>query len=102
MNIFQHLNLQEQDLYNYATKANFINATGADALHFPKKTDLANLKSDVDELDIDKVKNLSSHLGNLKSKVDRLDVDKIDVDLSKLIYNAKSKNIKGKIPDVTN
>ena len=97
MNIFQNLNLQEQDLYNYATKANFINA-----LHFPKKTDLANLKSDVDKLGIDKVKNLPSHLGNLKSKVDKLDVDKIDVDLSKLIYNAKSKNIKGKIPDVSN
>ena len=95
MNIFQNLNLQEQDLYNYATKANFINAAGVDALHFPKK-------SDVDKLGIDKVKNLPSHLGNLKSKVDKLDVDKIDVDLSKLIYNAKSKNIKGKIPDVSN
>ena len=31
-----------------------------------KKTDLANLKSDVDKLDIDKLKNAPSNLSNLK------------------------------------
>ena len=54
---------------------------------FLKKTDLANLKSDVDKLNIDKLKNLPINLSNLKSKVDKLDVDKllpIPVDLSKL------------------
>ena len=40
-----------------------------------KKTDLANLKSDVDKLDIDKLKNVPTNLSNLKSKVDQLDVD---------------------------
>ena len=37
---------------------------------FAKKTDLANLKSDVDELDNDKLKNVPSGLSNLKSKVE--------------------------------
>ena len=32
-----------------------------------KKTDLANLKSDVDKLDIDKLKKLPTNLNNLKS-----------------------------------
>ena len=35
----------------------------------PKKTDLANLKSDVDKLDIDKLKNVPSNLSYLKNKV---------------------------------
>ena len=35
-----------------------------------KKTDLANLRSHVDYLDIDKLKNVRSNLSNLKSKVD--------------------------------
>ena len=46
----------ELDLSNYATKADFKNATGVDSSDFAKKTDLANLKSDVDKLDIDKFK----------------------------------------------
>ena len=41
------------------------------------KTDLANLKSDVDKLDIDKLTNGPSNLSNLKSKIDQLDVDKL-------------------------
>ena len=46
-----------------------------DTLDLPKKTDLANLKSDLDKLDIDKLKNASTNLSNLKSKADKLDVD---------------------------
>ena len=42
-----------------------------------KQTDLANLKSNVDELDIDKLNNVQTNLSNLKSKVDKLDVDKL-------------------------
>ena len=36
--------------------------------------DLANLMSDLDKLDIDKLKNVQSALNNLKSKVDKLDI----------------------------
>ena len=107
----------ELDLSNYATKADFKNAAGVDTSNFAKKIDLANLKNDVDKLDIDKLKNLPSNLRNLKSKVYKLDVDKsvpVPVDLSKLsdvvkndvvkkgVYNAKIENIEDKIPNITN
>ena len=58
-------------------------STGVDTLDFPKKTDLVNLKSDVDKLDID---NVPSGLRNLKIKVDKLDIGKLEttpVDLNK-------------------
>ena len=45
--------------------------------NLPKKIDLANLKSDLDKLDIDKIKNIPTSLSNLKTKVDKLDVDKL-------------------------
>ena len=45
------------DLSNYATKTDLKNATGVDASSFDKKADLGNLKSNVDKLDIDKLKN---------------------------------------------
>ena len=41
----------------YATKRDLKSATGADTSDFVKKTDLTNLKSDGDKLDIDKLKN---------------------------------------------
>ena len=77
----------ELDLSSYATKTDLKNATGSDTSHFAKKTDLANLKSDVDKLDIDKLKNVPSNLSSLKSKVGKLDIGKLEttpVDLSKL------------------
>ena len=49
-------------------------ATGVDASTFAKKNGLANLKSDIDKLDIDKLKNIPSNLSNLKNKVDKLDI----------------------------
>ena len=77
----------ELDLSNYATKTDLKNATGIDTSSFAKKVDLANLKSNVDKLDIDKLKNVRTNLTNLKSKVDKLDIRKLVsvlVDLSKL------------------
>ena len=60
--------------------------------NLPKKVDLANLKFDVDKLDIDKLKNVPNNLSNLKSKVDKLDVDKlvpVPVNLSKHVRCSK-------------
>ena len=106
----------ELDLSNYAIKADLKNATGAVTSSFAKKADFANLTSDVDKLDIDKLKNVPGNLRNLKSKVDKLVVDKLvtnPADLSKLrnvvkndvvekdVY-IKIKNIEDKIPDITN
>ena len=46
----------ELGLSNHPTKADLENATGVDTSDFVRLTDLANLKSDVDKLDIDKLK----------------------------------------------
>ena len=58
----------ELDLPNYATKTDLKNVTGVDISSFTKKTDLSNLKSTVDKLDIDELKNVPTNLSNLKVK----------------------------------
>ena len=62
---------------NYATKGDLKNATEADTSDFGKKFELANLKSDVDKLDIDKLKNVPSKFSHFKSKVNKLDIGKL-------------------------
>ena len=77
----------ELDLPNYATKTNLKIVTETDTSSFANKVDLANLKSNVDKLDIVKLKNVPTNLTNLKSKVDKSDIGKLVsvlVDLSKL------------------
>ena len=78
---------------NYATKADSKNVTGiVDKSNLDKKSNLANLKTDVDKLDINELKNVPSNLSNLKSKTDKLDLDKLatsPVDLSKLSNSVK-------------
>ena len=52
-----------------------------------KQIDLGSLKSEIDKLDIDKLKKVPVGLNSLKSKTEKLDVDKlvpVHVDLSKL------------------
>ena len=108
----------ELDLSNNATKADFFKKCKVlIRRNLLKKIDLANLKSNVDRLDIDKLQNLPTNLGSWKNKVDKLDVDKlvhVPVDLRKLsdvvkndfikkgVYNAKIKNTEDKISDITN
>ena len=80
---------------NYEPEAGLKNETRVDASTFDKKVDFANLKSDVDKLNLDKVKNVSNKVSNLKRKVDGLDVNKLVpvlVDLSKkwIINSSKS------------
>ena len=84
MNIFQNRNFVggkvklELDLSNYETKIDLKKGTGVDTSDFAKKADLANLKYDVDKLDIDKLKNVPSVLSILKSKVDKLGIGKLE------------------------
>ena len=66
---------------NYATKSNLKNATNIDTSDF---FDLTISKLDVDELGIDKFKNVPSGLGSLESKVDKLDIDKVKPVLAEL------------------
>ena len=67
----------ELDLSGYK-KADLKNAIGADTSDFAKKSNLANLKSDVDKLDTDKLKSVPNALSNLKSKLNKLDIDKLE------------------------
>ena len=105
------------DLSNYATKTDLKTVTVVDTSKIAKKVDLANLKSNLDKLDIDKLNILPTNLSNLKSKVYKLDVDKlvaVSVYFCKLsdvvkndvvrkdVDNAKIKNIESKMPDTTN
>ena len=105
------------DLSNYATKDDITNITHVDTSSFALKTNVANLKAEVDKLDIDELKRLSNNLTNLKTKVDKLDFDKlapVPADLSKLSnlvnnevvkkteYDAKIKSISDKIADISN
>ena len=83
-------------------------------MKFTEKTDLANWRSNVYKLDIDKL--ILTNLSNLKSNVDKLDVDKlvtVPVDLSRLrdvvkndfvrkdVFHTKIKDIENKIPNTT-
>ena len=82
---------------NCATKAYLKNATGVGTSKFAEKVDSVNLKSDVEKVDTDKLKNVSSNLSDLKSKMDKLDVDKlvpVPVDLSKLSDVVKNDFVK--------
>ena len=74
------------DFSNYTTKSDLKTATGVDTSKFSAKVDLANLKSNVDKLDTDKLKNVPTNLSKSK-KVDKLAFDElvpVPVDLSKL------------------
>ena len=50
------------DLSNYATKTDLRNATGVDISKFAEEIDLASLKSEVDELDINKLEKVPTGL----------------------------------------
>ena len=107
----------ELDLCNYISKTDLKDAASFDIPTFATEVDLANLKSNVHKLDIDKLENVPSNLSNLKSKADKLDVHKllfVSVDSSELDdvvkndvvekheHNAKIKNSENKILDITN
>ena len=57
------------DLSNYATKADIKNITHVDTSSFALKTNLANLKTEVDKLDIDKLVPVPTDLSKLSNVV---------------------------------
>ena len=57
----------ELDLSTYAAKTDLKNATWIDTSSFAKEVFLASLKSNVDKLGIDKLKNVPTNSSNLKS-----------------------------------
>ena len=66
------------DLSNYATKSDIKNISHVDTSSFALKTNLANLKTEVDKLDIDKLVPVPVDLSKL-SDVVKNDVVKKDV-----------------------
>ena len=72
-NSFGRDNNVKVDLSNYATKKWFKRYCSCwyfMLILFALKLNLANLKTEIDKLDIDKLKSLPSNLSNLKTKVD--------------------------------
>ena len=85
------------DLSNYATRTDIKNITHVGTSNFASKINLANLKTEVDKLDINKLKSLLNNSSNLKIKVDKLDIDKlkpVPVYLSKLSNIVKNEVVK--------
>ena len=82
------------DLSNYATKADIKNILHVDTSNFALKTNLANSKTEVDKLDIDKLAPVPVDLRKLS------DVVKNDV-IKKIDYNAKITEIENKIPNIS-
>ena len=103
------------DLSNYATKADIKNITHIDTSGFALKSNLANLKTKVDKLDIDKLVPIPTDLSKL-SNVVKNDFVKKDVynklvakvngtDTSKFIlktkYDTDKSELENKIPDIS-
>ena len=77
------------DLSNYITKTDLKNVTHVDTSSFALKTNLANLKTEVDKLDIDKLATVPVDLSKLSDVVKNVVVKKTVYD--KLV--AKINNI---------
>ena len=84
----------ELDLTNYATKTDLNNITHVDANTFAIKTNLAALKTEVDKIDVNKLKTTPLDLAKLTNTVKNDLVKKTD-------YNAKVTNIESQIAGVT-
>ena len=101
------------DLSNYATKKDINDITHVDTSNFALKTNLANLKTEVDKLDIDKLRPLLhdvSKLSNVvtnevvkKSTYDKLVAKLNNIDTSGFLlttkYDADKTKLENKIPD---
>ena len=68
----------ELDLSNYATKNNLKNITHVDVSGFASKTNLASLETEVDKIDVDKLKTTPTDLAKLTNAVENDLVKKTD------------------------
>ena len=84
----------ELDLANYATKDDVKNITHVDVSSFSSKTNLAALKTEVDKIDVDKLKTVPVDLGKLSNVVNNDIVKKTD-------YNTKVTSVESQIAGVT-
>ena len=98
------------DLSNYATKADIINISHVDISNFALKTNLANLKTEVDKLDIDKLVPVPVDLSRLSDAVKKDIYDKLvtkvnNIDTSGFVLKTKfdtdKSELENKIPDTS-
>ena len=103
------------DLSNYATKTDIKNISHVDTSSFALKTNLANLKTEVDKLDIDKLVPVPVHLSKLsdvvkndvikKTEYDKLVGKLNDIDTNGFVlktkYDRDKSELKNKIPDTS-
>ena len=104
------------DLSNYATKTDLKNVTHVDTSRFALKTNLASLKTEVDEQDVDKLVSVPVDLSKLSDAVkndvvkkavyDKLVAKVNSIDTSDFVLKTKYQTDKAKlekeISDVTN
>ena len=84
----------ELDLSNYATKKDINDITHVDVSGFASKTNLAALKTEIDKIDVDKLKTAPTDLAKLTNAVEN------DL-VKKTVYNTKMTSIKNQIAGVT-
>ena len=84
----------ELDLTNYATKTDLKSIIHVDVSTYASKTNLAALKTEVDKIDVDKLKATPTDLAKLSNVVKNDVVKKTD-------YNAKVISIEGQIAGIT-
>ena len=99
------------DLSNFAAKTDLNNVTHVDTSSFELKTNLANLKTEVDKLDIDKLVPVPTDLSKLsnvvKNDVVKKDVyDKLvakvnNIDANDFVLKTDKTELENKIPNVT-
>ena len=82
------------DLTNYATKTDLKNITHVDVSSFASKTNLAALKTEVDTIDVDKLKTAPVDLAKLTNAVEN------DL-VKKTVYNTKVTSIETQIAGLT-
>ena len=84
----------ELDLTNYATETDLKNIAHVDVSSYASKSNLAALKTEVDKIDVDKLKTTPTDLAKLSNVVKNNVVKKTD-------YNAKVTSIEGQIAGIT-
>ena len=91
----------ELDLANYATKDDLKNITPVDVSSFASKTNLAALKSEVDKMDVYKLKTTPTDLAKLSNVVKNDVVKKTDYNIKVTSIAGITKNTLDNLADIT-
>ena len=96
----------ELNLTNYATKPDLKNITHTDVSSFASKSNLAALKTEVDKIDVDKLKTVPDDLAKLSNVVKNEFVKKTDFSADNYVTRTKfstdTNALDEKIPNVSN